>query len=32
MKEKQRERLVEWLKSQGLTDEQIMECLEYISK
>lgn len=32
MKEKHRERLVEWLKSQGLTDEQIMECLEYISK
>ena len=25
-------RLIEWLKSNGFTDKQIVECLEYINK
>ena len=25
-------RLIEWLKSQGYTDTEIVECIEYITK
>ena len=25
-------RLIEWLRAQGFTDTQIVECIEYISK
>lgn len=25
-------RLIEWLKAQGFTDEQIVECIEHINK
>ena len=31
MTENQTKRLIEWLKAQGMTDAQIVECLEYIN-
>lgn len=31
MTENQTKRLIEWLKSKGMTAEQIVECLEYIN-
>jgi hypothetical protein len=32
MTENQTVRLIEWLKSKGCTDEEIVECLTYINK
>lgn len=32
MTSRQTVRLIEWLKKQGFTDEQIVECLEYINQ
>lgn len=32
MTAKQTIKLIEWLKAQGMTDEQIVKCLEYINK
>lgn len=32
MTENQRTRLIEWLKSKGMTDTEIVECLTYINK
>ena len=32
MTENQTVRLIEWLKSKGLTDAEIVECMEYINK
>lgn len=32
MTENQTVRLIEWLKSKGLTDTEIVECMEYINK
>lgn len=31
MTESQTKRLIEWLKANGMTAEQIVECLEYIN-
>lgn len=31
MTENQTKRLIKWLKAQGMTAEQIVECLEYIN-
>ena len=31
MTESQTKRLIEWLKAKGMTDTQIVECLEYIN-
>ena len=31
MTENQTTRLIEWLKAQGMTAEQIVKCLEYIN-
>lgn len=31
MTENQAKRLIEWLKAQGMTPEQIVECMEYIN-
>lgn len=32
MRSKEILRLIEWLKAQGFTDTQIVDCIEYISK
>lgn len=32
MSARQTVRLIEWLRAQGFTDEQIVECLEYINR
>lgn len=32
MTSRQTVRLIEWLKKQGFTDEQIVKCLEYINQ
>lgn len=32
MSAKQIVRLIEWLRSQGFTEAQIVECIEYINK
>lgn len=32
MTARQTVRLIEWLREQGFTSEQIIECLEYINK
>lgn len=32
MTENQMVRLIEWLKSKGLTDADIVQCMEYINK
>ena len=32
MQDKHIQRLIEWLKSQGYTEKQILECIEYITK
>ena len=31
MTENQTKRLIEWLKANGMTDEQIVKCLEFIN-
>ena len=31
MTESQTKRLIKWLKAQGMTAEQIVECIEYIN-
>ena len=31
MTENQNKRLIEWLKSKGMTAEEIVECMEYIN-
>lgn len=32
MTENQTHRLIEWLRAKGLSDTEIVECLEYINK
>lgn len=32
MTSEQTARLIEWLKAQGMTDAQIVQCLEYIDR
>ena len=32
MTENQTVRLIEWLKSKGMTDEEIVQCMQYINK
>ena len=32
MTESQTVRLIEWLKAKGLTDAEIVECMQYINK
>ena len=32
MTENQTVRLIEWLKAKGLTDAEIVECMQYINK
>ena len=32
LKDKHIQRLIEWLRAQGFTEEQILECIEYLTK